>query len=993
MEAGRSEKAKELVKDALELLPEERAAFLARECADDEELCREAESLLGFADGIKDLLDTAAPRIFARELAAEQQQDLSGQSLGRYQIVAKIGAGGMGEVYRAEDNRLGRTVAIKLLPAEFTADAERVRRFEQEARSASALNHPNIITIHEIDRVSSDHGEVHFIVTELIEGRTLRELMTDTRLEVKQTIEIAAQVASALRAVHTAWIIHRDIKPENIMVRADGLVKVLDFGIAKLGDKQGVPPSGGNNFDSQPIPHEGRTMNLTTAGMILGTASYMSPEQARGELLDGRTDVFSLGSVLYEMVTGRRLLTGTTRSAVLQSLRGDGEPLPPNARFNGAPKGLEDIVRKCLKQKREDRYASAGELLDEFRRLLRESENRSQRRIIKISALVAAVALLGVLVAAWASVREDWIETRMRDGHRAGVRRAAFSPNGERLVSADENGVVLVWDFNRRELIKSLTGHHGRINSVAYEPDGRHFATAGIDQTVIVWDAVTLEQAAVLREQQAPITGVAFSPDGKYLAAASDIPDARTMLWDTRKWEQVRDLALPGGDWRELLFAPNNPRTLFAYEKKVDVETGQVVEDKKNTIHSAAAFSANGSRLVMVSSEGVVRFINFTQRQITHKQSAHRDCGRAVAFSPNGKFVATGAEDIVLWNATTQEVILRWDHSSVVWGLAWSPDGQYLVSTHGDGSILLWDVKGRERVANLNQHILSANAVVFSPDGQRIASGSEDRSVIIWNAASGRKEAVLLGHQQRVNAVAFSPSGERFVSLGQNSELIGWDIEQRQPRWCAKEGYTYGRLAFSPDGRWLAAAWGIHNSDNGQMNFLYQDCDPLGDTAEDVAFSADGKRLATVIASGNGQLCVWDTSHWKVMEHEQANEDTTVRFSPDGQRLVTGGVKGKLTLWQAAPLQKLGVLGQHQSRIKQVAFSHDGRRLVSVGDDGAIKLWDVGSRKLLKEIGTHTAPVLAVAFSPNDQQIVSGEQDKSVRLYERRRSLWGWPLN
>jgi serine/threonine protein kinase len=226
-----------------------------------------------------------------------------GRRISHYHILSFIGAGGMGEVYIADDTRLGRKVALKLLPAEFTQDPERARRFEREAQAASALNHPNIITIYDIEEVDG----LHFIATEYVEGRTLRNIMPDTRLTVPQALEIAFQVAGALAAAHKAGIVHRDIKPENIMLREDGVVKVLDFGLAKLPEQQ-TPLS---NAEAPTV-----TVLTTDPGTIMGSVNYMSPEQSRGKPVDTRSDIFSLGVVIYEMVAGACPFEGETPSDV-----------------------------------------------------------------------------------------------------------------------------------------------------------------------------------------------------------------------------------------------------------------------------------------------------------------------------------------------------------------------------------------------------------------------------------------------------------------------------------------------------------------------------------------------------------------------------------------------------------------------------------------------------------------------------------------------------
>jgi serine/threonine protein kinase/TolB-like protein/Flp pilus assembly protein TadD len=284
----------------------------------------------------------------------------AGTKLGRYEIRSKIGAGGMGEVYLAQDTKLDRKVALKILPAEVAADRGRMNRFVQEAKAASALNHPNIITIHEIEQIDS----VNFIATEFIDGETLRQRMGSAPLKLGEVLDVAVQIAGGLSAAHAAGIVHRDIKPENIMLRRDGIVKVLDFGLAKLTER--LPP--------ESVDTEAPTSFKTDGGTVLGTAAYMSPEQARGMAVDARTDIWSLGVVLYETVAGCLPFEGSTTSEILASILNEKEP-PPLARFaRDVPAELERIVEKALRKDREQRYQTAKDLLLDLRRLKHKLE-------------------------------------------------------------------------------------------------------------------------------------------------------------------------------------------------------------------------------------------------------------------------------------------------------------------------------------------------------------------------------------------------------------------------------------------------------------------------------------------------------------------------------------------------------------------------------------------------------------------------------------------
>ncbi len=359
MKPERWKQIEQLYDAALELDVSQRAAFLAQACAEDEALRQEVAALLASDAQAGSFLAAPAVEIMAQVIAAEPNSSPIGRQIGHYQVQSLLGAGGMGEIYLAQDTQLGRKVALKLLPVEFTADAGRVRRFAQEARAASALNHPNIITIHEIGEVE----HTHYMVTEYVAGETLRRRMMDApqqRMTVSAAIDLAVQIAAALSAAHAAGITHRDIKPENVMVRRDGIVKVLDFGLAKL---------------TEPVEAQASTVadGSTDSGVVMGTPRYMSPEQARGEKVDARTDLFSLGVLLYELIAGRAPFVGATTNETIAAILRD-EALPLTRHAPAAPAELERIVSQALRKERADRYQTAGALLSDLKELKQRIE-------------------------------------------------------------------------------------------------------------------------------------------------------------------------------------------------------------------------------------------------------------------------------------------------------------------------------------------------------------------------------------------------------------------------------------------------------------------------------------------------------------------------------------------------------------------------------------------------------------------------------------------
>jgi TolB-like protein len=417
MQSERWRTCTDIFHGALERAPDERSAFVEESCAGDRELRRQVDLLLKYHDEAGEFI--ASPAVAeAPELLADDPDALIGQHLGNYRIDGVLGVGGMGVVYLAHDEKLGRKVGLKLLPRAFVRDETQLERLKFEARTASALNHPNIVTVHEIGQVES----THYIAIEFIEGITLRERINRSPVPADEAVEIMTQVASALGVAHRAGIVHRDIKPENIMVRPDGYVKVLDFGIAKstLGDV--TANATGALSGSQ---------TRTRMGVILGTIRYMSPEQARGEAVDARSDIWSLGVVLYEMLTGGVPFDGTDVNEVKNAIVAD-EPRPVTD--GTAPFALLNLIDRCLQKEPERRFQSSEDLLTELR--AHAPHARQQRARTKLLIAVVAALLVGAVIFA--------VVVQRKTPAPAALSLVLTKPTG---VAVDPSGNIYIADF------------------------------------------------------------------------------------------------------------------------------------------------------------------------------------------------------------------------------------------------------------------------------------------------------------------------------------------------------------------------------------------------------------------------------------------------------------------------------------------------------------------------------------------------------------------
>ncbi len=534
--------AKDIFDQALGISPAERGAFADIKCGNDSVLRAEVEKLLGAYDS--DFLEDN----FLGTVEALTEPHLPfGQVIGRYRIKEQIGTGGMGQVFLADDTELDRPVAFKVLHRDVADEGERVRRFIQEAKAASALNHPNILTIHEIGSFEGSR----FIVSEYIDGDTLRERMR-SGLNVAESVEITCQIAAALQAAHAAGIVHRDIKPENVMIRNDGLVKVLDFGLAKLTEADdrpeelrigdcglGIEESDSPLLRSSGIPQSAvRNPQLTAPGLVMGTVAYMSPEQARGHAVDARTDLWSLGVVLHEMLTGKSPFDGESVTELVSSILST-DVTPAN--IDGLPPELTPICQKALTKEREKRYQSAHDLLED----LKGEKKRMEYAIQPTPFIIAAGTdeLRTQLIRPRPTLSTEYLVSSVKRHKYAtlvtaatilfvGIGFSVYKYNGAPRAG-DNDGVLpaITSDTSEKDLKLSRLSTSGRVYDIAISGDGKLVAyTTG---ETILKNPITLRRRDTGDEVQlvsAPDAGnyywPSFSPDGKYLYYGHAAPNS-----------------------------------------------------------------------------------------------------------------------------------------------------------------------------------------------------------------------------------------------------------------------------------------------------------------------------------------------------------------------------------------------------------------------------------------------------------------------------------
>jgi Tol biopolymer transport system component/tRNA A-37 threonylcarbamoyl transferase component Bud32 len=757
-----------------------------------------------------------------------------GARIGTFEITAPLGTGGMGEVYHARDTRLGREVAIKVLPAERLADATRRARFVQEARTASALSHPHIITIHEIESADG----IDFIVMEYVAGQTLDGLIPRSGMPVRDALRIAIPVADAVAAAHARGIVHRDLKPANVIVSREGVVKVLDFGLAKLLDDRG---DSGQTQTTASV-----SAALSRSGAVAGTAAYMSPEQATGGRADARSDVFGFGALLYEMVTGRRAFAGSTVSETLTAVVRD-QPKAARELVPHIPEALERLILRCLRKEADRRYQHMLDVKVELQEISEGSDpatvsratpdGRARRR----RGVAALVLLLAASGAAWL-----W---RSRATHLpspflvpltalpGGELSPSFSPDGNQVAFSwngekGENWDVYIQMVGSAET-RPLTTNPAPDILPSWSPDGRQIAfvraAKGVGTLHLVSPIGGVERK--LADEAVALAPLSWSPDGQWLAT--------------------------GASMQTVNAAPEGPRGIRVF-RVPDGEARTVTSPGGSDFHASPAFSPDGRHLAYASCRDITCWIDVVglDADLAARGEPRRLTRRVVAptklaWTRDGSSLVY-ADDITmrLWRvglatgASPSQIEIAGFGAE---GPAIAPSGERLAFVR---SLVNSDIF-RFRVGGSPEVVASTNfeewSPALSPDGTRFAfassrsdrGGSADE---IWLAAADGSNPTQLtaGPGLSQGSPRWSPDGRRiaFDSMQEDGRWHVWTIDAAggSPRRLTSDTASENHPTWSHDGRFIYFSYG---PDGGKS--IWRAPATGGSKAEQVTHSGGGR--------------------------------------------------------------------------------------------------------------------------------------------------------
>jgi eukaryotic-like serine/threonine-protein kinase len=878
----RWQRANGLLHAALEREAGARESFLRNACGDDAELYGDVASLIAAdEDTPNGALERLGGEMAAEWAAGTQLASLVGQRVDRYQVVAHLGSGGMGDVYRATDTLLDRDVALKVLTSALQADSDFRRRLEKEGRAASSLNHPNIVTVYEIGQA----GPIDFVASELVDGVTLRERLATGPLPVRELVDIGSQIAAALSSAHGAGIVHRDIKPENVMIRRDGIVKVVDFGLAKRTGPRAA------------MEHPSTWIELTGTGVVAGTACYMSPEQALGEPIDQRSDLFSVGILLYEMATGQRPFGGASDAALYEALLHAAPPAPTSVRPE-LPVDVDLVIGRALEKERELRYQSAADLAADLKRLQRPSSSAVPRpgprrtRAWRAGAIVAL--LLASMLAVALVVRRPPVDAPTTRFIVGPPPHAMFTLTGlvptSTTVSVSPDGRHVLYLANR-------PGARGRlwmrsIDSVDatpiddtdgaafpfWSPDGRSIAFF-VEGTLKRKELAggpprTLAEHIIARGGTWSRDGVILygtAESGIFRVPAAGGPASPVTTPDQAHGESWHRFPQFLPDGRHFLYLARSGDTRILFAGSLDQRVKKRVLDT-----NARATYAEPGYLFYIGDEGALMARPFDVSRLELTGDAvqmARQVGLSTtldaSFGVGGATLAyaerTAATSQLTWFDRSGQTIGTIGTAGQLLGIRLSPDGKTAAVTRLDQTVNAADIwlldipRGAESRFTINPWM--DISPVWSPDGARVVFSSSRqvvRSQIFQRpAAGGAEETPLFETQDSVHPDDWSPDGQFLVYStnppAQNNDLKLLRLSDRRSTILLASRFSEYQGRISPDGRWLA-----YTSEETGRPEIYLRPFPAGTSSvvisvgggSEPSWRRDGKELFYLAADG-----------------------------------------------------------------------------------------------------------------------------------------------
>jgi WD40 repeat protein len=923
--------------------PEERAAFLSEACGADEALRRRTDELLqahdvtGELPGIVDCdrpagnpADDAASLSF---LAPPSEPGSLGR-LDHYEVREVVGKGGMGVVLRAFDEKLHRVVAIKALLPVLASSGSARQRFVREARAAAAVTQDNVIAIHAVE----DAGAVPYLVMQFIDGLTLQEkIRRSGPLPVKEVLRIGLQVAAGLAAAHAQGLVHRDVKPANILLE-NGVerVKITDFGLARTVDDA----------------------SLTQSGLIAGTPAYMSPEQAEGAKIDPRSDLFSLGSVLYTLCAGHAPFRAETTMAVLRRVCDD-TPRPLSEVNPDIPDWLAAIIAKLHAKSPAQRYQSAAEVAELFSRHLAHLQQTGMGDPTAQSERVLPKPQV----------------------HRARVQRVA----AVLLLAIAVLGVsaALYWALRQRDEAKTPEAPNG---------------TAQEAPTWRPQPPLTPEERALL-----PSPLDAFEREAMQLPGDAP-PELLAVLGDPVRFPLPA--AQAGSHW----MAQTDDGRLLAVPYGViillyDAQTGVLLRTLTGHTHEAyrPAFSPDGKRLAAGSYDPILRVWDVATGREELRLTDHTQPVWSVAFDREGKHLvsADAGGTVKVRDAEGRVVTILPGHTKGVNHLSFRPDGKRLATASLDGTCKVWDTDTWKEIRSLEAKGKTFDAVAWSPDGKRLAAGDDDE-VLLWNADT--YEVLHTLPTPGKGMVAFTPDGCTLLTArvgprnGERHAFTRWDVKTGTPQKPC-ELPTSGSFVFfhlSTDGGTVFVSYDkpaeararAYNAQTGQERFPVRG---RSGAVHTVAVSPDGRTLAA--GYNDGTVRIWDLAAWRPGESSppirvklEGHTDfvCSVAFSPDGKLLASGANDGFIRLWDVASGRKVRDLAGHSTACAYLTFSPDGHTVAAGGPNGTVNRWDLATGQQQEPWRWHApaGEVRPVAYSPDGPLLASGGRDGTVQLLD-----------